>query len=527
MPISVTCPHCSATLKAPDDRAGKRSKCTNCGQKLTVPGPPPPPEAQEFAFLSEDTTRPETPDAASQKYRPTKSGTGGIKVAIGFVLAGGAILAGIAGYGLWVRFGPKPQPAKTTPTLTEPVSPEPPKNPAPADGEKPIPVPLADAKQGHHGTKARGPVLPPAPAGTTLVEKADASFVLPVPVEKIHTVLIGSAGSMGVVLHRAFAGLNGMGATDAVDRFAIPSGVPAGRIEIPALAPGRMAALAPDGSKLAVEGPPGSLAIWDLNRDDLKSPASVFVPFPPADGKPLALAACYYLTDDRVVAVGPRGELAVYDAGRKATVVETGPVGEKPLGSPLSQGQSIAMTVDGRTLVFVTGERVFEVAVQSGKVVSSAVELPKTAAVRAVAVDPAGARVLVAFSDDIGNRIAVYPLGADKPKTALYFPAALGDFESVNWIKDNCVLVAGTKDPGFLAFDAEVGRWVAYVRAPATPGLRVRGTDRAYALVPAEKGNAKLVGVAWPFNDYFTERDFAANTKSIVAYVLTAEGLRK
>ncbi len=334
---------------------------------------------------------------------------------------------------------------------------------------------------------------------------------------------------MGVVLHRSFDGFAGKGALDTVERFAIPSGVPAGQIEISAdgAGPGRTAALAPDGSRLVVEGPPGTLAIWDLNKETEKSPESTFVPFPVADGKPGAVAACYFLKEDQIVTVGSRGQLTVFDPAKKTKTVETGPVSEKLLSEPLSQGKSIAITSDGRTLAFVSGGKIYEVAANSGKLISSTAALPKSATVRAVAVDPAGARVLVAFSDETGSRIALFPFGAETAKLALTFPESLGDPVSATWLGNDCVLVAGTKDPGFMAFDAEVGKWIAYVRTPTTPGPRVHGTDRVYTLVPAEEGKAKLVGIEWPFDDYFKERDFAVNTKSIAAFIVTIEGLKK
>jgi hypothetical protein len=220
--------------------------------------------------------------------------------------------------------------------------------------------------------------------------------------------------------------------------------------------------------------------------------------------------------------------VTVYDVAKKEKAVETGPVSKGPSAESLDPDRSIALTPDGRTLVLVAGGLVYELAVNTGKVISSAVALPKAATVRAVAVDPAGARVLLAFTADGGPRVALYPLGADKPTAALPFPADLGDPAAAAWLGNDCVLLTGTKDPGFVVFDADVRKWVAYVRVPATPGSRVRGgTDHAYRLVPAADGKAKLVAVEWPFDDYFKERDFAVNTKSITAYVLTAEGLKK
>ncbi len=37
MPIPVTCPHCHATLKAPESAAGRKVKCPKCSQPMFVP----------------------------------------------------------------------------------------------------------------------------------------------------------------------------------------------------------------------------------------------------------------------------------------------------------------------------------------------------------------------------------------------------------------------------------------------------------------------------------------------------------
>ncbi len=37
MTIPLVCPHCSASLSAPESRAGKRATCPGCGKKMQVP----------------------------------------------------------------------------------------------------------------------------------------------------------------------------------------------------------------------------------------------------------------------------------------------------------------------------------------------------------------------------------------------------------------------------------------------------------------------------------------------------------
>ncbi|MBM3982997.1 MAG: hypothetical protein FJ304_22535, partial [Planctomycetes bacterium] len=43
--IEVSCPNCSAKLKAPDGMAGKKAKCKKCGTGFRVPGPAPAAES--------------------------------------------------------------------------------------------------------------------------------------------------------------------------------------------------------------------------------------------------------------------------------------------------------------------------------------------------------------------------------------------------------------------------------------------------------------------------------------------------
>lgn len=45
MPIAIQCPACRARLKAPDQLAGKKVKCSKCGQGIAVPANSPAPAA--------------------------------------------------------------------------------------------------------------------------------------------------------------------------------------------------------------------------------------------------------------------------------------------------------------------------------------------------------------------------------------------------------------------------------------------------------------------------------------------------
>jgi TM2 domain-containing membrane protein YozV len=73
MPIVVTCPSCSANLKAPDAAAGKRVKCPKCTSTIEVP-------AAELPLVLEDDFTDEAPPVSARggavQRRATEAGAG-------------------------------------------------------------------------------------------------------------------------------------------------------------------------------------------------------------------------------------------------------------------------------------------------------------------------------------------------------------------------------------------------------------------------------------------------------------------
>jgi predicted Zn finger-like uncharacterized protein len=73
MSIVVTCPNCSANIKAPDAAAGKRVKCPKCTSTIEVPAAELPP------VLEEEFTDEAPPIAAkggAMQPRETEAGAG-------------------------------------------------------------------------------------------------------------------------------------------------------------------------------------------------------------------------------------------------------------------------------------------------------------------------------------------------------------------------------------------------------------------------------------------------------------------
>src|SRR5437870_4924128 len=71
MPISLPCPGCSATLKAPDKAAGRTLTCPNCKTPVLIPGEPPLPEPPPLPPTAHSATPPANkPTTASRKPPP-------------------------------------------------------------------------------------------------------------------------------------------------------------------------------------------------------------------------------------------------------------------------------------------------------------------------------------------------------------------------------------------------------------------------------------------------------------------------
>jgi HEAT repeats len=73
MAIVVTCARCGAVSRVPDEYAGKRGRCKQCGDGLTVPGPTPSSAADEagsYSLVETVASAPEEPPARPPAFVP-------------------------------------------------------------------------------------------------------------------------------------------------------------------------------------------------------------------------------------------------------------------------------------------------------------------------------------------------------------------------------------------------------------------------------------------------------------------------
>ena len=87
MPIKFTCPNCNKKFQAKDEFAGKKMKCSGCGNVVGIPAaaeevpekqPPAPKAADEYSIAEEGTPAgpAAAPAKAAPRQRPSAAGAG-------------------------------------------------------------------------------------------------------------------------------------------------------------------------------------------------------------------------------------------------------------------------------------------------------------------------------------------------------------------------------------------------------------------------------------------------------------------
>jgi ribosomal protein S27E len=128
MPLSVTCPGCAWTGKAPEAHAGRRVKCPKCGEGFTVPRPgetvtsdvyglEPEPEPPPKPVVEDDEAEAGPARGKAGKKKKKRKGSGGRSwgaIAVGCVV--GLVVGGMAAMlSERVQTGGQPRPAARTP----------------------------------------------------------------------------------------------------------------------------------------------------------------------------------------------------------------------------------------------------------------------------------------------------------------------------------------------------------------------------------------------------------------------------
>jgi len=150
----------------------------------------------------------------------------------------------------------------------------------------------------------------------------------------------------------------------------------------------------------------------------------------------------------------------------------------------------------------------------------------------ALAADASGARLAVAYrANDPGPHtvLAVARLGDEKPSLLVPVDPDAGVPVAAGWTGQDTAVVVTDKGGVGLVVDAEAGRVVAAIKPAVGPAVHqpgaATGLDWCTLPAPADAKTGVLVGVAVPFDAYYTLRDAA--TKAAAGLVIGAEGLGK
>lgn len=114
--IEVRCGKCGAGLQAPISLAGKRAKCRVCGNKMTVPIPPPPvdellpldDEPLLFEPAKPSRKRPRDEDDFEDDDRPRRKRPAKSRPIWPWFAGGGVLLVVVVSITLYFAFGAKP-----------------------------------------------------------------------------------------------------------------------------------------------------------------------------------------------------------------------------------------------------------------------------------------------------------------------------------------------------------------------------------------------------------------------------------
>jgi HEAT repeat protein/S1-C subfamily serine protease/DNA-directed RNA polymerase subunit RPC12/RpoP len=166
--IRFSCPKCDTSLKSADDKAGTKTTCPRCGERLLVPAVSEPEKKSGGAGKPGGKTA-----VASKKGTKAKGAAAGEekKSSPAIMIGAGVVALAVVGGGaaVFLMSNKKTEPAKqaeATPTLSQPAAPVPvaaARNPAPAPAAK-LTSATAQAPGGPGASKPAAEVKPPSEA---------------------------------------------------------------------------------------------------------------------------------------------------------------------------------------------------------------------------------------------------------------------------------------------------------------------------------------------------------------------------
>lgn len=533
MPLEIPCPQCGAILQAPDGSAGRKARCKKCRHGFRLPGEAPAnaaiEESQQLsvvetpAFEFDAPSEPSYSNASKAKYRSSLSGSpprGASKnktvlfIVLGVILAGG--IAAVA----YIATSPDKPPDAASSAITsskalaekpaEPVH-EPTKNPEP----KPDTPKRTEKKAKPIPVLSGGLKLPAPPAKADKLQKFSNGVSIETPFHEIRRVFVsGGESPLAAVIWPSDKGFGGQNAKDTLDRYNLDSGARIDRTEIDAGdgAWPRACDLSPNADRFVSEGPAGTLSLYNLNEK-----AKIGTPFKPfAEGKPPpALAAVFYLDEDRVLVAAKDGRLETWKDGK---CTASGNVG----GAITERG--LVLKPGRKTLLAMTGASL--VSVPTGSLIASpGVALPASPLECYALAAGSGERIAVLYKASFPGRhtLLVVTRPDDSKLISVPLDQGYGIPEQVDW--NGAETFTFTTSVAAVAFEMESQRPMAALY-PSGKMQQFLAHGRHCVLMPdkADDKKCQLITVSFPPDDYLPLINEARAAKAPVAFLLTSEG---
>jgi len=373
--------------------------------------------------------------------------------------------------------------------------------------------------------------LPSAPTGKVeLIARKKETIPMDLPATAIRGVRFANSDPpVAAVLWRSVEGFQGAGAKDTVDIYATRTLRRSDRVEFSAdgFTGPRAFEVGPGGDRLAIEGPPGKLTVYDFAKKE-KSIDGID-PFEGAAGRVLPITAIRFVTPDSVAVFDSAGSVVVFDVNTKqrSTSGPTAPPVDKKSPAVVSDA------LGDRVYVFANGV-VTPVALATGAPAGPAIPVGDPSIVPlGVAVDPTGKRVAVAYrmpNTEPPHALAIVSLAGAKTRT-MPLPVDFGIPTGVRFAgSDAAVAVLGNESSALL-YDFESNGMVAYLKRPGEPAVQIPdGTSGRYWWIVPDPMDAKksvFAAIEMPFDDYFKLADTAKGDKKPHYLIPRADGLAK
>lgn len=572
MAVEVPCPNCRATLRAPDNAAGKRVRCKKCDHRFHIPGAvpiaesvgdsqmlsvvdgpasvpaPPPPAANAFEFDTGPSIDDEDDRPRRSSRHTAKSGGNLVLILVAVGLIGLLGMGGIAvgAYVLFVQeaksiasIATPPLTTETKPPTSPKPAPEPKETPKATDPGKTIATPKAARpvtreKSAQAPAPAAGPALalPSPPTGaTTIVARSKAKITLESPANAVRGVRFAEgAAPTAAILWKSFPGFQGSGAKDTLDLYSTSTSRRYERIEFPAdgFSESRLFDVSKDGQRVAIEQPPGKLTIYDTeSKEKVIDGVNLF-----DAGMAGPVTAMRFLTTDKLLVFDRAGAMSLWDVPQKKAIVTGSQFGPNGAKDPLA---AVSEVCGDRVFVGTQGG-VIAVGVGNGQKIGAPMTLPNPLWVPlAIAADPNAKQVAVVFrspNSTPAHGLYLFPPGGGKGVTLqLPLADAAGVPVGVSFPTDQIVSIHTDNHAGGFLYDLENRVLTAYIRGQGDVVTQFAdpNSGRYWLLTadPKDDKKSSFTSVELPFDKYFDLVNAAKGDRKPVYLLPRADGLAK